>query len=68
MQKKFQPFQNAYSKLGKFFFVKTKLTTHKCCSKELKNALNFNMQKTIWSYLVPMRKNLDVHGRGSQKF
>ena len=26
----FRPFRNASSKVGKFFLVKTKLTTHKC--------------------------------------
>ena len=29
----FRPFQNASSKVGKFFFIKTKLTTSKCQAK-----------------------------------
>jgi len=38
---KIHPFQNASSKVGKFFLLKKKLTTPKCQSQKLKNALNF---------------------------
>ena len=61
---KIRPFQNASSKVGKFFLVKTKLTTPKCQNKKLKNTLNFDEQKTVWNYLVPTRRNLDFRRRG----
>ena len=35
---------------------------------KIKNALNFDYQKTIWSYLVPTRRNLDFHGIGGLNF
>ena len=58
-----------YQSIGRQFFLgEKKLITPECQNRKLKNALNFDKQKTVRSYLIPTWRNLDFRGRGDLKF